>query len=323
MYEPFKEVIMSLIKKPNELSTKAVVNMLVYGQPGIGKTTLALSMPKPLMIDCDGGVHRVQPHLLSDTVEVDSWETVDEVLKEDLGHYITLVFDTGGKLIDYMTAHILQKYPKMNNGSGGLSLQGYGVRKVMFQNLLARINTTGKHVLFVAHEREERDGDLRYVRPEIGGSSGNDLIKELDMVGYMEAIGTKRVIKFNPQEKFYAKNSLELPDTMHIPDTSKGNKFLKEIVDFYDGKLAERQKQVEDYERLVLNFKDVIEGIESAQEANEVIDEIRKANHIWDSKYQCSLMMRAKAKELKLEFVASTGKYKVEKKTKPKKNEKG
>ena len=44
----------------------------------------------------------------------------------------------------------------------------------------------GKSVIFVAHEREEKNGEEKQIRPEIGGSSAGDLIKELDLVGYME-----------------------------------------------------------------------------------------------------------------------------------------
>lgn len=32
------------------------MRMLVFGQPGVGKTTLALSFPRPLIIDTDGGL---------------------------------------------------------------------------------------------------------------------------------------------------------------------------------------------------------------------------------------------------------------------------
>ena len=34
---------MGLIKKPNELTVKNALSALIYGQPGMGKTTLALS----------------------------------------------------------------------------------------------------------------------------------------------------------------------------------------------------------------------------------------------------------------------------------------
>ena len=65
----------------------------------------------------------------------------------------------------------------------------------------------GKSVIFVAHEREEKNGEDKQIRPEIGGSSAGDLIKELDLVGYMEAIGKDRTISFDPCEKFYGKNT--------------------------------------------------------------------------------------------------------------------
>ena len=35
---------MGLIKKPNELNVNVRIKMLVYGQPGSGKTTMALSI---------------------------------------------------------------------------------------------------------------------------------------------------------------------------------------------------------------------------------------------------------------------------------------
>ena len=46
---------MGLIKKPNELTVKNALSALIYGQPGMGKTTLALSSPQPLLLDFDGG----------------------------------------------------------------------------------------------------------------------------------------------------------------------------------------------------------------------------------------------------------------------------
>ncbi len=304
---------MSKIKKPSELSVTTLLKALVYGQPGIGKSTLALSMPAPLLIDCDRGVHRVEPQHLSDTVEVDSWEDIDEVLddKETLKNYQTIIFDTGGKLIDFMTAYILKTEPKLKMGSGQLSLQGYGVRKVMFQALLARIQVMNLHVMFLAHEREEKDGDTRYVRPEIGGSSGGDLIKELDIVGYMEAIGKKRVIRFNPQEKFYAKNALRLPDPMDVPDTEKGNVFMQGILKIYNQHLATRKAQGEAYGDLMELVRQNAEDVKDAKKANEFMEWALELEHIWDSKFQASRLLNARAKELGLVWDSNKKCYKT------------
>lgn len=74
---------MGLIKKPNELTVKNALSALIYGQPGMGKTTLALSSPQPLLLDFDGGVHRVNAAHRVDTVQISKWEEVDEVLTSE------------------------------------------------------------------------------------------------------------------------------------------------------------------------------------------------------------------------------------------------
>ena len=50
---------MTLIRKPAELEIPQKIKALVYGQAGMGKTTLSLSAPKPLLLDFDNGTHRV------------------------------------------------------------------------------------------------------------------------------------------------------------------------------------------------------------------------------------------------------------------------
>ena len=47
---------MSIFKKPSELTYNSTIKALVYGQPGLGKSTLALSTPNPVLFDFDGGV---------------------------------------------------------------------------------------------------------------------------------------------------------------------------------------------------------------------------------------------------------------------------
>ena len=50
------------IKKPAELDFSNKKFMcIISGQPGLGKTTLALSAPKPFLFDTDNGIARVRP----------------------------------------------------------------------------------------------------------------------------------------------------------------------------------------------------------------------------------------------------------------------
>ena len=147
---------MGLIKKKMELTFQPKVKMLIYGQAGVGKSTLALSAPKALLIDCDNGVHRVNYGHIGDTVQVSNYQDILDVLNEDLSAYESIIIDTGGKLLDYMAEYIIAKTPKMGKANGSLTLQGYGERKCEFTAFCRKVNMLNKHLIFVAHKWKHR-----------------------------------------------------------------------------------------------------------------------------------------------------------------------
>lgn len=302
---------MGKIKSPSELTIQENIKALLYGQPGIGKTTLALSAPSPLLLDFDGGIHRVNAVHLKHTVQVRSWEDIIELLEqEDLSPFRTLVIDTAGKMIEFMSDFIIRKDPRLKQSDGSLSLKGYGARKVLFKSFLNRVSMLGKNLVFIAHEIEERDGDKRFVRPEVGGSSGNDLVKELDLVGYMQAIGLKRTISFNATEKFYGKNTCNLPDVIEVPETKTSkNELLGEIFRSYETMLSEKIQMTFHYTNLLKEQKAKVDDIETVDKINEYLSEVKVLNHIWDSKLQLAHYVKEKAESLGLIFDRQSGAY--------------
>ena len=84
---------MSMIKRSNEIAITKNVKMMVYGQAGMGKTTFALSSPKPLLLDFDNGVKRVNTAHLDDNVgivQASNWQEILNLLnynKKDLEEY--------------------------------------------------------------------------------------------------------------------------------------------------------------------------------------------------------------------------------------------
>ena len=310
---------MSLFKKPNELEFVTTIKMLVYGQPGIGKSTMALSAPNPVLFDFDGGVQRVNVAFQCPTLQVKSWEEALQALEELKGGEVdckTIVIDTAGKMLDFMSDYIMRNDSKMKQRDGSLSLKGYGARKVMFQSFLREVAMMGKNIVFVAHEREDKDGETKIVRPEIGGSSAGDLMKELDLVGYVQAVGPDRTVYWTPQEKFYAKNTCNLPAWQKIPvivdangNVTQQNDTLQKVFGYYEANVKKIEETRKRYNELLEEIEQAIACITDAQSANEFAKNIAQAEIIWDSKVRARDLFKNKVEELKLKWNAKSKTY--------------
>lgn len=309
---------MGIIKRPSELSVKDTLSVLIYGQPGIGKTTFGVSAPEAVLFDYDGGVQRINGAHQVPTLQPTSWEDTNEALKEiaqDMPEVKTIVIDTVGKMLDYMSAYIIKTDPKMGQKDGSLSLKGYGVRKTMFVNFIKQLALMGKNVVFIAHEREERRGEETFKRPEIGGSSANDLIKELDLVGYMYAVGKERVITFDPAEYYYAKNTCNLPAAIKLPvvvdETGKGtsNVAFSNIVKSYKTAQEKRQEQTAEYEALLDVIAGKVGAATDAASLNEAMTEVFGFEQIYDSFLRAQKAVAAKGKALGLTYNKTARRY--------------
>lgn len=303
---------MGIIKKPSELAAKSTLSIMVYGQPGTGKTTLGCSAPNAILFDYDGGVQRINGAHQVPTVQVRSWEDTQTAIKEiesDYPECETIVIDTVGKMLDYMSDYIIRNDSKMGMRDGSLSLKGYGVRKNMFVNFIKQLFISGRSVVFIAHEKEDKDGDVVTKRPLIGGSSAADLITELDLVGYVQMFGKDRTIAFNPTEQFIAKNCCNLPPVVKIPvivdekgNSVGDNNFVANIIKSYKEHQQKKTEINADYEDLKEVIKDMVDSVIDAQSANDTMAKILDMQHIYNSKMLASKMLNDKSTALGLKF---------------------
>lgn len=268
---------MGKITKPTELKIPQTVCGLLYGQPGVSKSTTALSAPKPLLIDAENGVSRVQPEYRTDTVQVESYQDILDVLEEDLRDYETIVFDTINEVLIHIEKHIIKEKPKAVSADGKLNMYGYGLRSQEFKSLIAKIKYLGKNIIFVAHEVENADDNgNKIVRPDIVGKASAEITKFLDFIGYCEMLGKVRTVNFASCSKFYAKNSIQLDDYLEIPTLHTGDKndFLTEMV--IKPTIANRQSQVDKLRELEA---ELVQGrflIDKYEDANEVMEQFKK-----------------------------------------------
>lgn len=315
---------MSLFKKPSDLTAKPGIVAMVYGSPGSGKSTIACSAPNAVMIDTDGGVMRINGAHQIPTLQVESWEQIVDAINEvkQTPEIESVVIDTVGKMMSYMEDY-MRRFPTMSksgylefNRDGSLSQKGYGRRKLMFNDFIKSITVLGKNVIFVAHDKEEKRGDDVVLRPEVGGSSTNDLMKELDLVGYMEMVNNVRTISFTPSDRFYAKNTCDMPGIIPIPvlindkkEIVGENKFFGEVIANYRNRINENianNRKLEDLKELIFSN---VEEIKNAEDANNFVSWVNGLEHVYNSKAIAGKALLAKAKELGLKFDKASKTY--------------
>ena len=262
---------MSLIKKKNEIELPKVILGCIVGVPGIGKTTLALSAPSPLLLDTDNGIHRVQSEYRADCVQVKSYQDILDVLEEDLSDYKTIVIDTLGELVNFMLKYFADKDKSLITRGGTYNIKIWGLVKTEFENLKLKLQLLNKHLIFVSHAKEERDGENKIYRMNVAGSTPDILNGVLDFLGFCEVVGKTRSISFTPSARFYAKNSIGLNDYLEIPQLKTGDKndFLtKEVI---EPTIAKRKQESA---ALKINEEKLQQGkylIEQAIEPNAVL----------------------------------------------------
>ena len=297
---------MSLIKKSNELTIPSTVKMMIYGQAGMGKTTLALSAPRPLLLDFDGGVKRVNMAHLDgvDIVQVTSWQDVQQVLQENLSAYQTIVVDTIGKMMDFIITY--------KCGTRQPQIRDWGGINAEFSWMTRTLSSLNKNVVFVAHRDTRKEGDDTVFIPALREKSYNSIVTELDLLGYLEMKNEngvqRRTITFDPTSRNDGKNTCNLPGIMFVPGivdaagnpTAKNNFITTQVIAPYLNMLAMKKAQQEQYDKLIAELRDNIELITDAQSANDFIARIDNFEHIGSSKAMASKMLADKARALNL-----------------------
>jgi len=219
---------MKIIKATDAIPVEHPV-FLLFGQPGICKSSLGFSAKNPLLLDFDKGAHRAANR--RDTLAIDRWADVVELMDspEALAPYDTIVVDTVGRCLDLITADIAATDPKKAPG-GNLSQQGWGVLKNRFRSWAAQLRTMGKDLLLIAHDKEDKDGDTRIVRPDITGGSYGEVMKVADFVGYVYMVGKDRVLDFNPTDRWVGKNPAGWAP-WKVPPVAKASDFMGGLFD--------------------------------------------------------------------------------------------
>ena len=307
-----------MIKKPSEMiNTENKFRVLIAGYPGIGKTTLGLSAPKPLLIDVDFGINRVMASVRKDYIQPESYEQLLEDLKGDLSDYETIVIDTGGKLLDLMKAYVIKNDVKNAKKDGTLSLQGYGAVGREFSNFMNYVYfELRKHCVIIFHAAEEKHDEETKLRILVEGSTKNTVWQNVELGGFIEMRGNKKTIGFDNCERYFAKSSFGIKGIYNIPelDANTPNDFLTKLFEQADKNIQEESKVFEkerkEYQEVMDEYIPIIESM-TVENVQEVSDLMQTIEHKLTSKKELSARFLEKLKSLNMYWNKETKQYEV------------
>lgn len=301
-----------IIRKAAELDIPQVIKMMVYGAPGMGKTTFALSTSEhPLLLDFDGGVSRVNAEHLNgvDIVQVTKWQDIHELFDGDpaqLAAYDTIVVDTVGKMMDFVIAH--------KCGFRQPSIRDWGGINQEFQWFVRALSRLGKNMVLVAHRDTRKEGDETVFIPALREKNYNSILADLDLLGYMEmkAVNGRQVrtVTFDPTNRNDGKNTCGLPGVMEIPQIlDRAGRILgantyvaEQIVRPYLSMLQTKREERRRFDELMETMTADIGAIVDADGANDFVTRFTAKDYprIGSSAERGRALFAQKVKELGL-----------------------
>lgn len=257
----------------NDAVITETLTTLIYGEPGIGKTSLAFTTENPILLDFDGGVQRACYRQTA--VRIEKWEDIIDFQKSPELKQLkpkTLIIDTAGTMLDnYLAEYVKRKDPKNMRRGGELSLQGYGSMKDAFYQFRNWATSLNCNLIFVAHLTAQEEGDNTKFIPKVTGGSYDILRQSCDLIGYTYSNKNQRVIDFNPTDSHIGKNCAEFP-LLEIPhyNLPEFSTFFQSLIDKTLDKInnlsesqAKALKKIEDYRAEVKKIENG-EGVKSA-----------------------------------------------------------
>ena len=294
--------------------SKETFGVILYGPPGIGKTTTALSDGKfgadTLLINLERGASRVRGvhYALASVLTASTYEEVLQDLETPQAEKAsTIVIDTCETLVNYLKDWALRTKPDAKTKSGTFNgLKGFGHVKSELESFINRIkNTMHKNVVYIFHcdEKADKDGNpVQRLRCE--GSFRNTVWTGIDFGAYIQMINGKRVACFTPDQEYFAKGCHGIEGQIPIPQLKEGdvNDFLARLFEKARTNMQAESDSLKAmlsaYETTMSEVRRIVDGVVDAESANAALAVLPGLDHALTSRREASAMLAAKAKQI-------------------------
>lgn len=302
---------MAIVKPENMSFADKKFNAILYGAPGVGKTTLALSAPAPLLIDCDRGLGRVRADCRRDSVTAESYaEILEDLQSPQMRDYQTVIVDTCGSFVTMLQDWAIAKNPKLYaRKDGSLSMQGFGVVKSEFLRFSEMLRVTlRKNVVMVFHSVEDKKDEKTVQRLMCEGSAKNLVWLPCDFGGYVEFGDNGRQVSFAPGEMFFAKRTFGIQPRYNLPDIPPlaPNDFLTRLFAEARANIQADADALADVKRkyaaAVAAGREIVSAVTDAESAQAAADSIQALNHAMTSLAEVRALFAARLKEVGVKY---------------------
>lgn len=209
--------------------------VVIYGDPGVGKTTLASLAPKPLIINAEGGtlsLNLFRNHFDKfdfKTMKVESIQDLQDIfwyLKSGNHDRQTVIIDSLTEIQQVSMDEVLSDPRRDDKHDPDTPIiSDYGKNTNRMRKIIRNFRDLPMNVVFtcLAEERKDEDTGSVKIQPALTPRIAQDLMGYVDVVGYMYTTkvkdkGTVRRLLTQPKGKFVAKDrSGKLGEVMENP----------------------------------------------------------------------------------------------------------
>lgn len=216
--------------------TPTAPKLMLFSLPGMGKSTLASKLKRPIFLDFEGGLSYIDCVRTPQITDLDVFYTylVELYRNAQAGkrEFDTIVIDSA----DWMVRKVVEKAAGIDKNNLEVTLNksngGYGNGRLVLINhiqtkllpMLVTLNKQGYGICFIAHaERKDvmdADGvDTTRITPKIDTNTMNTMVEWCDNVFYLKKDPEgERVLVVDGDDNTLAKNRLGLTGEVKLSD---------------------------------------------------------------------------------------------------------
>lgn len=187
---------------------------LIYGEPGIGKTSLATQFPRSMSLMFEPGAKGLAMHKR----DVPNWRHligyVDMLVAQAAKKpFQMVVVDTVEKSHDRCFEHVCKR-EVMSHPNEKPYGEGWRLINSEFLNQWERLATAGYGIVFISHVQDKafqtRSGkQYQKIVPALSASAGEHICGMVDVIGYYGYWGNDRYLTIRGSDELEAKNRLK------------------------------------------------------------------------------------------------------------------